>query len=195
MDDEPNSSSPPETPETAQSPVPAPSDTEEPIGKRNRSVKWLIVGGGLVVFLALAAFLGARLLQPQAAGSSGRGQMTFSSNGKSVRLDLIPAKELPQETSATAGLFIRREDQSIFIGTGKISAVAAAGHGGSSVTSSYDGPVVEVVITHDTHIYQDITDMDPGNIDDAKNGSEVKIQQVVKPGSLDDLGPNSIVSV
>ncbi len=120
--------------------------------------------------------------------------MVFSSKGKSVRLNLVPAKELPQEKASTTGLFVRRQDQSIFIGTGKISSMAAPGSGGSSVSSSYDGPLVEVVITHDTQIYQDITDITPSNVD-LNKGGQVNIQQVLTPGSLDDLGSNSEVSV
>jgi hypothetical protein len=185
-----NSNPPQETPEITETP---PGLEEEEVSTTpSRSKKWLIIGGALVIFLALAAFLGTRLLKPPAAaGSSGVGGMFFSSNGKSVRLSLIPAKEVPQQKADTAGLFVRRQDQSIFIGTGKVQTRVSPG---ASPSSSYDGPVVEVVTTHDTKIYQDITDMDPGNMD-LKNGGQVKIQQVVKPGSLDDLGPNSMVSV
>ncbi len=180
---------------------PAPEEEALPV-KPTRLKKWFIIGGALVIFLALAAFLGARLLKPQgAANAAGGGGMFFSSKGgpggaKSVRINMIPAQEVPQTKADAAGLFVRREDQSIFIGTGNVRMLAKPGSGGSSdVSGSYDGPVVEVVVTHETKVYQDLTDMNPGNLENVKNGSEMKIQQVVKPGSLDDLGKNSLVSV
>ncbi len=185
-----------------ETPVIQPALEEEPLPvKSARSKKWYIIGAIMVIFLALAAFLGARLLKPQGtADAAGRGQMMFTSKGgpggaKSVRINMTPAKEVPQTKPNANGLFVRREDQSIFIGTGNVRMMAKAGPGGSSISGSYDGPVVEVVITHETKVYQDITDMNPGNLENAKNGSEMKIQQVVKPGSLDDLGKNSMVSV
>ena len=49
-----------------------------------------------------------------------------------------------------------------------------------------------MVINHQTRIYQDITEMPEP--DKAENGV-VNAQQVVKDGSLDDLGANSMVTV
>jgi hypothetical protein len=53
---------------------------------------------------------------------------------------------------------------------------------------------VEAVVTHDTQIYQDITDMDIAK-SDVQNGGVMNVQQKVKPGSLDDIGANSQVTV
>ncbi len=181
--------------------LPETQEEEESISTRPaRSKKWVIIGGILIVFLAAAVFLGARLLRPQnPAGVGGQGGMFFSSKGgagggKTVRISMIPAKELPQEKSSTAGLFVRREDQSIFIGTGNVrmTAMKSSSGAGSNVSGHYDGPVVEVVVNHQTKVYQDITEM-PGP-DQAKDGV-VQTQQVIKPGSLDDLGSNSMVTV
>lgn len=175
-------------------------DDESPSAS-GRSRKWMIVGGLLVVFLAAAVFLGARLLKPpSAAGSKQGGEMFISSKGgpggaKSVRLNMTPAKELPQEQPAQAGLFVRREDQSIFIGTGNITIMARKPNGASSpddVSSKYDGPVIEVVINHQTKVYHDVTEMPEP--DKAKDGV-VTAQQVVEPGSLDDIGSNGQVTV
>jgi hypothetical protein len=177
------------------------AEEETPSTGPNRSKKWFIIGGALVVFLALAAFLGARLLKPKMqAGPGGGGGIYLSSKGgpgggaKSVSIHMIPAKELPQTKSSTSGLFVRRQDQSIFIGTGRISMMISKSANGSSTPSgSYDGPVVEVVITHDTQVFQDITDMNPGNI--ADKGGTANVQQIVKPGLLEDIGANSMVEV
>jgi hypothetical protein len=170
---------------------------------RTRSNKWFLIGGAMVIFLAAAVFFGARLLKPPSANGAafGNGEMMLSSKGgpaggKSVSIQMEPAKEMPQDKPTTNGLFVRREDQSIFIGTGNVRIMARKGPGdsdsSSSVTGNYDGPVVEVVINHQTQIYQDITEMMPP---DSADGDEVKVQQKVKPGSLDDLGENSMVTV
>lgn len=170
--------------------------------KPARSKKWYIIGAVLIVFLAAAAFLGARLLNPQAAAGDlmgGNGMFLTSKGGpgggKSVRINMTPAKELPQDRPAASGLFVRRDDQSIFIGTGNVRMTAKKSSDGgkpADLTSDYDGPVVEVVINHATRIYQDTTDMPEP--DKAENG-EIKVQQSVKDGSLDDLGTNSLVTV
>jgi hypothetical protein len=173
------------------------SDSSSP----TRSIKWFIIGGILIVFLAAAAFLGARLLKPPGdASGQGSGGMFFTSKGgpggqKSVRVDMTPASELPQTPTATRGLFVRRQDQSIFVGTGNVRMMAKPSSGSDqpNVSANYDGPVVEVVINHETKVYQDITDMTPP--DSTANGGTFTIQQVVKPGSLDDLGTNSMISV
>ncbi len=186
-----------ETPEISETP-PAPEE-EQFSPTPARSKKWYIIGAALIIFLALAAFFGARLLRtPSEEAAAGKGGMFFSSKGgpgasKSVRIDMTRAKEVPPEKADTMGLFVRREDQSVFIGTGNVRMLAKPGKNGSAdVSGNYDGPVKEVVVTHDTKVYQDITDMNPGNVE---NGGTMKVQQVVKPGSLDDLGQNSLVTV
>jgi hypothetical protein len=56
------------------------------------------------------------------------------------------------------------------------------------VGAGHDGPVVEVVVTHDTLVYCDATRYVP---EEAIDG---KIQQVLEPGSLDEIGAHSIIS-
>jgi hypothetical protein len=175
-------------------------EEESPEAPR-KSKKWIIIGAVLIIFLAAAAFLGARLLKPQntTQGFGGKnGDMVISSKGgpggaKSVRIEMTPASEIPSGRPDANGLFVRREDQSIFIGTGNIRMSARPSSSGpSEVNSSYDGPVVEVVVTHQTQLYQDTTEMPEP--DQAQNGVIVT-QQIVKPGSLDDLGANTSVTV
>lgn len=205
MEDDLNINSQPAAPEDSPE-IPAVltdqmEDEEEEISPRHKSLskKWLIIGGVLLVFLAAAAFLGARLLKPPStANGEGNGSgLVFKGGpggGKSVRLNMLPAPELPKDKSAKSGLFVRREDQSIFIGTGNVRMAvrkSSSANAPSDVSSHYDGPVVEVVVTHETKIYQDITEMTPP---DSSKG-EVTLQQVVKPGSLDDLGANMLVQV
>lgn len=184
-------------PNTAQE-VPAEPEDDPRDAKPARRAKWLIIAGVLIVFLAAAVFLGARLLKPQAMEGPGDGGGMYISQGgpggKSVRLNMLPAAEVPQEEPTARGIFVRREDKSIFIGTGNISLGIrkSSDNAPAEVVSDYDGPVVEVVANHQTQIYQDITEMTPPEGD---TGSVVDIQQKVKDGSLDDLTTNSMVTV
>ena len=58
-------------------------------------------------------------------------------------------------------------------------------------SASHSGPVVEVVVTTQTTIYKDTT-MQQFN---GPPPSGKKIQQVVEPGSLADVGQNSDITV
>ena len=198
-----NNITPNPSPETPQAVEAQPAVESEQPTSRGPSKKWFIIGGILVVFLAAAAFLGARLLKSP-DGIPGLSNIGFNLGGRSgnvmmqwngVKINMTPAKELPQEKQTVAGLFVRRQDQSIFIGTGRVMMMAKPSSSGSpDITSSYDGPVVEIVIDHNTKIYQDVTSMEPPDPSSVKNG-QVNMQQVVKPGSLDELGSNMMVSV
>jgi len=163
-----------------------------------RSV-FLIAGGvALVVLLVSAAFVGGRLLSgqglPLPASLSGGQMITVGQGGKymSTRLDIEPAKELPASPAAIKGIFQRRTDSSLFVGTGQVSVMAQKSQGGAiSMTSRYDGPLVEVVVTHATAIYRDVTMKQfDGPPPDGK-----KLQQVLEPGSVDEIGKNSMLTV
>ena len=98
-------------------------------------------------------------------------------------LSLVPAKELPQNTPDVRGVVVRRQDKSLFVGTGRLTRMS------DEAPTTYDGPVLEVVVTHDTQIFCD---------DTARSAPDLqadKIQQVVKPCSLDDIAPNIAIQV
>src|SRR5512146_1635070 len=121
----------------------------------------LILGGAiLIVLLAGAAFVGARLLNGQGLPLGGPIFSLGNGGENSVRInskDILPAKELPQIPADVRGLFDHRQDNSLFIGTGKVTVSVKAGPSGSVETSSnHDGPVVEVVVTAQTKIYKDV---------------------------------------
>src|SRR5687768_15266353 len=86
----------------------------------------LIIGGIIsVLLLAGAIFVGARLLNSPEKGPDGTGgeiMMVNEEGGESVAvsLDIKPAPELPPTPPEVGGLFVRREDNSIFVGTGEI---------------------------------------------------------------------------
>jgi hypothetical protein len=170
--------------------------TPAPVKKSRRRL-WVILGILLVLVLAAAAFLGGRFLQnaPTAIG----GGMFLSSNGPGghavqqifSKNDIIPAPQLPKAAANATGVFLRRQNNSFFIGTGNVTIhVGGSGpNGASQVGSSYDGPVVEVVVTNNTKVYRDDTFQ---NEPDLPSGS--KIQQKVVPGSLDEIGQTSMIN-
>jgi hypothetical protein len=157
---------------------------------------WFITGGILLVaLLAGGAYVGGRLLsqQPQAGGSDSSMGLSMSGGPggpRSFRMSKEPAPELPQTPADAQGIFVRSEDRSIFVGTGQVTMMAKAGPGQAPQTSSdYDGPVVEVVINQDTTIYRDTT-----KLPDVPSG-DLQLQQTVAPGSVDEIGQNSMLQV
>ncbi len=150
----------------------------------------LIVGGVLVVLLlAGAAFVGGRMLSAQNRGAGDAGgdgpQMITTGPFGSSSVDIVSADEAPATTADAAGILVRREDNSVFVGTGEVRIRMEAD---GEVGAGHDGPVVEVVVTHETVVYCDDTRYVP---EEAIDG---KIQQVLGPGSVDEIGEHSIVS-
>ncbi len=159
----------------------------------------LIIGGViLIVLLAGAAFIGARLLNGQGLPlvSSGGPIVSLGKGGEnSVRInadDIQPAKELPKIPADVRGLFDHRQDNSLFIGTGKVTIGVKRDQAGNvEPPSSHDGPVVEVVVTAQTKVYRDVT-MKQFN---GPPPQGQKIKQVLEEGSLDEVGQASMLTV
>ena len=159
--------------------------------------KRILILGSIVSSILLlggAAYAGGRLLNGQPLPWGGP-NLFLGDGPREVRInvdDIRPAKELPQTRADVRGVFDHRQNNSFFVGTGKIEVSIQADPSGTVETSSnYDGPVLEVVVTSQTTIYEDVTMRQytgqpaPGE----------KIQQVVAPGSLDDIGPSSTMAV
>jgi hypothetical protein len=165
----------------------------------------LLIGGAiaLVVVLAGAAFVAGRLLngQPLAMGGEGGQNIVLNTGGPgggavSVKLNIEPARELPQTQPDTRGLFDHRADSSIFIGTGQVQMMVQKKPDGTlDMSAKHDGPVVEVVVTHDTVVYSDVTMKDAGALPPGQQSGEVKKQQVLEPGSIDQIAEYSQVTV
>lgn len=163
--------------------------------------KPIVIVGGIVVLallLAGAAFVGGRLLNGQGlTGGPSNGPIAGPGNGgpgfqqrQASAEDMVqPAKELPQTPADVAGIFDHRDNNSIFVGTGGSTTVMQPG---GSADSSYDGPMVEVVVTSQTKIYKDVTSRQFNN-GPAPEGQ--KVQQVLEPGSLDEIGQDSSITV
>jgi hypothetical protein len=160
--------------------------------------RMLVIGGiiVLVIVLAGAAFVGGRLLTGQGLPvqvSSGGLRMALGGPGGKVpiQFDEQPAKELPQTPADVRGAFDHRKDNSIFVGTGKVTFTAQKDQSGQVQTSSsHSGPTVEVVVTPQTIVYKDVT-LQQYNGQPPPDG---KVQQVVEPGTLDDIGTSSLIT-
>ena len=180
------------------------NESEKPfLAEENSTTRqcWTLIIIPLVILsLGLAVFFGMRLMNGQfLEADGGMGSMILSSGGNggktvsSVSIDMDPAPELPDTKSDKHGVMVRRSDNSIFIGTGNIQAVASMGQDGKvDVDVDYDGPVIEVVTTHDTQIYKDVTEIpEPSQL----GSKTLHLQQVVEPGSLDDITDKQVVTV
>jgi hypothetical protein len=166
--------------ETLETTLPAP---------RGSKRKGILIGVGiavLVLLLAAAAFVGGRLL-------NGEGIPGLLSRGvHSPDLIKLPAKELPQTPADVNGIFDHRQDKSIFVGTGHITGSKGQDSSGNvHISLSHDGPVIEVVVTTQTIIYKDTTQQQFNG----RPPHQGQIQQVVEPGSVDEMGQLSMITV
>lgn len=166
-------------------------ENENPVRPKKKMKLGVKIALGVLALLLFsgAAYLGGQLLSGQGLGIGGSRSITFN-DGKGgtttmVQLDMDRAPELPKEKSIVSGIVDHIEDNSLFLGTGQMMAVDS---GDGKVDFQYDGPVVEVVVNHDTKIYHDKTDLSL-----IQNGEKVK--QVVEPGLIDDIEKNKMVNV
>ena len=160
-----------------------------------KSVLPYVIGIGVVILLAAAAFMAVRyFVQPKNAAAEGPGGNIISVEGpggeaQTFRLDIKPAEELPSTQPDEAGIFVERKDNSVFIGTGEVTVMAKAEPGQEpQVDSDFSGPNVEVVISANTVVYKDTTRLDPEN-----PGAEV--QQTVELSTIDEITQQSSVTV
>lgn len=173
-------------------------EIQETPAPRKPRVTFVIGGIIVVLLLAGAAFVGARLLNGQGipfmsqGGGLGPSLSLGGPGGKMVKLDIEPSKELPQTPADVTGLFDHRQDNSIFVGTGKVTMAFKKDPSGNVETSSnHDGPTVEIVVTSQTKIYKDVTMRQF----EGPPPEGQKIQQVLEEGSLDDVGESSMITI
>ncbi|MCA2002004.1 MAG: hypothetical protein LDL51_09085 [Chloroflexi bacterium] len=155
------------------------------------------IAAGLIVLFAAAAFVAMRHFsgQKKVASPLGLGHaLAFSGlDGfqQAFQLNIRPAEELPKTQPETMGMYVERKDNSIFIGTGDITAVVTNGDGTDSepqIDASYSGDKVEVVVSNDTIVYRDTTQLNPEN-------PEEEVQQTVELSTIDDITPQSSITV
>ncbi|MCI0550433.1 MAG: hypothetical protein L0287_05725 [Anaerolineae bacterium] len=132
--------------------------------------KLILVLVFIVLVVGAAAFIGGRFLN-----------QNFSSTG-SVSVTLIPAIELPITLPDVTGAFIERRDNIIIVETKSLGASAG--------TRSEGGPQIEVIITSETIIYRETT-----QLGEPLSGGNQTIQQTVEEAALDGINPQSMVMV
>ncbi len=170
-----------------------PSDVEiipSEVRKPRRTLAIVVGAIALVVVLAGTAFIAGRLISPPASAQNENGGPGGQNH---VSIHIIKSKELPSTPPTAVGIVTDRQDQILSVGTGNVNINSIFNGPGQqpTVQASYNGPVVQVVITHDTKIYKDVTSIDP-QIVEKNNGN---VQQVLAPGSLDDIGKNVGIQV
>ena len=181
---------------------------EAPKGKR----RMVLIIVGVVVLAAVlggAAFVGGQMLSGQknqaqtGTGGNGLGLMIQGGpggpgGGRQVQLDMKPAQELPQLEPDVQGIYQSRSDNTLKVGTGRVTMGIQVGQDGKPQTSaSFDGPVVEVVVTGDTEIYHDVTEMPLPDADiPADDDGVMHMQQVVElADGLDDISKDAHITV
>jgi hypothetical protein len=169
---------------------------EETIQPRKTTRRGLLAAGGGIAAVAVlggAAYVASQMLnQPKPQADGGGGQLILQGGapgaGAQMREFKMPkikrAPELPASEPDLMGLYLRRQDNSVFIGTGQIQIGFQRDETGKTSSSAeHSGPDVEVVITRDTQLYEDKT---PITMKDMEEQREV--QQVLTPvASLDEL--------
>ncbi|MCB0192878.1 MAG: hypothetical protein KDJ65_13115 [Anaerolineae bacterium] len=153
--------------------------------------------GGLaaLIILAAGAFVTAQRLTAPADTAAGNGNISIISEDGgggafAVSLDIKPAPELPITPPETGGVFVRREDNSIFVGTGEIEVTVDVEEGGEPQTNvNFSGPVLEVVVTRDTTVYRDETEFPTPSRETA--GEQIVQQLVTEVDAPDELGPDT----
>jgi hypothetical protein len=157
-------------------------------GGRRRTRVWIAIA---LVMLIIGVTAGGCLLQPSqpAAGSGGGNLIQIGGGGSGApqmfelkEAKVTPAPGMPTGEPDADGLYLRREDQSIFISTGEIEMRVMIPEGGKEPVAEAhaNGPTLEVVVNRNTEIYKDITAI---SMEARRDG--LGVQQVVE--SLDSL--------
>jgi hypothetical protein len=151
-------------------------------------IKKLYLGLGLAVLLvAISAFVAGRMLN----GSSGTVGLGGPNAGRvSISLnDITPAPELPARKADVTGLFVERKDSTLVVQVNSFGS-SIGGISGDTPMDEASGTRVEIVVTSQTKIFKDIT-----QIPSPVNGEIHNVQQAAGPGILDDLNSQTFISV
>lgn len=150
--------------------------------------KKLYISLGIAILLiGIAAFIAGRMLNGKVEtvglGEPNGGRVSISLD------DITPAPELPPTKADATGLFLERKDNTIVVQAVSFGA-GVGGVSGDSPMSEDNGIKVEIVITGETMIYKDVTQI-PAPV----NGEIHNLQQAAEAGTLGDLNSQTFVSV
>ena len=119
-----------------------------------------------------------------------------------LNIDTLPAAEVPQTKPDAFGVLLTVDEAGLTIGTGSINLelevlVLNGQEPDRQIVLSHDGPKLKVVVTPDTALFREDTEMPGHDIGDAVfQSGRIVIQQIVSPvDSLDGLGRNVEVQV
>jgi hypothetical protein len=154
--------------------------------------KVFLIVGLLVVLVGAAAFIGGRLLNQKVGplGLAGLGGPIGGGDAMSISVKVIPAPELPTTQPEVMGMFIERQDNTILVSSISLESGSGGGVAAGSPADLNSGPKVEVVVTGETTIYRETTE-----ISGPPSGENQSVQQTVEETTLDDLNSQSMVSV
>lgn len=124
-----------------------------------RSILWGGVALLVLVLLAGAVVTAVRLLasQENPAANIVEEQITDEGAALTFANRVIPAAELPEREADAWGIFIRRQDNALIIGTGPIHEKVDMNDPERPIVVDHEGPEIEIVISRDTLIYRDDT--------------------------------------
>ena len=180
-----------------------------------KNAKWLLIGIGLLILLASGAYFGAQALVAQGEGgetadlnpniNAGLSGLNLeqseddpidigSGQRQKMEIEVNPAAELPESEADAYGFVLQREDDKFLIGTGMPKMELQKNDDGTMnmVVTGTEGPSYEVVVTRDTQLFMDVSDM-TALINGEGGGS---IQREVKTlDSLDDINQDTQLQV
>jgi len=162
------------------------NDTPKTPGNTTRNIILAILA---IALLAAAAFVAGNLLRDGKAASE-----------KDEVFKIIAAEGLPDTPFELIGGVISQEGNSLSVQARQMneSLGLVGGKGIDRKGGSNDsGPPTEVVITHETEFFRDSTwDIYiSGEADKGALGGAGQVQQEIVPGSADELGTGSTVTV
>jgi hypothetical protein len=156
--------------------------------KRKRLITGIAV---LAVILLAGAYVAGRLLSeglgPVRIG--GGNVMISSGDGSMIEAEFKPAEELPDTPPEIAGLYSRREDNSIFVKETDGGFRISMDEEGNVSTNAGDVET-EIVVTNETEVYIDTTSE---QLEDLEDGDT--LYQKLEPGTIEDLGYLSFMQV
>jgi len=149
--------------------------------------KTYFIFGIITLVIGVAAFVGGRMLNGKIGfvplGGPNRGRVSISID------QVTPAPELPTTQADITGKFVERNDNTIVVQAVTFNA-GVGGVSGNSPMDENSGVKVEVVVTSQTLIYKNVTE-----IPEPVNGEIHGLQQAADEGTLDDLSSDTFITV
>ena len=143
--------------------------------------------GASIIVIGVAAFVAGRMINSNVGivglGGPNSGQVSISIN------DITPAPELPTTKADATGMFVERKDNTIVLQAVSFD-MGVGGISGEAPMDENSGIQIEIVVTGETEIYKDVTQI-PAPV----NGEIHNVQQAAEEGTLDDLDTQCFITV